>query len=268
MQLLFSIPKSESRKPFNQKLTMRRAIAKWFWENMPPNGLAMDVPTRPFSLKVDLAAIWSSARRPPASRSTIFEPSQTAVVLCCLAREDCWAECADAETILREITELKAEIAAQEADIRSKEPHLRANDMLFDELASWNYAQSESKAYHLNRHRLANLETALFKGTRLARINASQCANLHYLAVPEGTLAPHEIVRDWGLFSVNMDTETAMLVSSPKPQTSPPEMQMHLIQSMLFSSTRQVNDMLGLKFNDDGSIALVQPPSIHHKPVN
>ena len=45
-------------------------------------------------------------------------------------------------------------------------------------------------------------------------------------------------------------------------------MQFHLIQNMLFASSRQVNDMLGIKFNDDGSLYLVRPPSVHHKPLN
>ena len=268
MQMLFSLPQTETRKTLSQKLTMRRAVAKWFWENMPPNGIGIDVSTRPLTLKVDVAAVWSSPHRATSSRSGIFQPTQTAVVLCCQTREDCWPECSNAETIIREITELKAELAKQEAEIRTAEPELRTSDMLFAELASWDYSKSKNKAYHQNRHRLANLETALFKGTRLARIDASQCANLRYLAVPEGTLAPNELVEDWGLFSVNLETETATLVSTPKQQEIPPEMQFHLIQNMLFASSRQVNDMLGIKFNDDGSLYLVRPPSIHHKPLN
>ena len=268
MQMLLSLPVLETRKTFSQKLTMRRAVAKWFWENMPPNGIGIDVSTRPLSLKVDVAAVWSSPHRTNASRSGVFQPIQTAVVLCCQTREDCWPECSDAEAILREITDLKAELLRQEADIRAKEPELRTTDMLFDEFASWDYSKSKNKAYHQNRHRLGNLETALFKGTRLARIDASQCANLRYLAVPEGTLAPNELVEDWGLFSVNLETETATLVSTPKNHEIPPEMQFHLIQNMLFASSRQVNDMLGIKFNDNGTLALVRPPSIHHKPLN
>ena len=57
-------------------------------------------------------------------------------------------------------------------------------------------------------------------------------------------------------------------VSTPKQQEIPSEMQFHLIQNMLFASSRQVNDMLGIKFNDDGSLYLVRPPSVHHKPLN
>ena len=268
MQMLFSLPTTETRKTLSQKLTMRRAVAKWFWENNPPNGIGIDVPTRPLSLKVDFAAVWASLHRSTSSRSNVYQTMQTAVVLCCQTREDCWPECSDAEAIIHEITDLKAELAKQEAEIRAAEPELRTTDMLFDEFASWNYSKSQSKAYHQNRHRLANLETALFKGTRLARIDASQCANLRYLAVPEGTLAPNELVEDWGLFSVNLETETATLVSSPKQLEIPPEMQFHLIQSMLFAGARQVNDILGIKFSDDGILSLVRPPSIHHKPLN
>ena len=268
MQMLFSLPTTETRKTLSQKLTMRRAVAKWFWENNPPNGIGIDVPTRPLSLKVDLAVVWSSLHKTTSSRLGVFQPTQTAVVLCCQTREDCWPECSDAENIIREITELKTELAKQETDIRVTEPELRTTDMLFDEFASWDYSKSQNKAYHQNRHRLGNLETALFKGTRLARIDASQCANFRYLAVPEGTLAPNELVEDWGLFSVNLETETATLVSTPKQQEIPLEMQFHLIQNMLFASSRQVNDMLGIKFNDDGSLYLVRPPSVHHKPLN
>ena len=266
MQMLFSLPKTETRKTVSQKLTMRRAVAKWFWENMPPNGIGIDVSTRPASLKVDVAFVWSSPHKTTSSRSSVYQPTQTAVVLCCQTREDCWPECTDAETILREITDLKAELERQEAEIRVKEPELRTSDMLFDEFASWDYSKSTCKAYHQNRHRLANLETALFKGTRLARIDASQCGNLHYLAVPEGTIAPHELIEKWGLFTVNLETETATLAIQPTTQDTTMSMQNHLVQSMLISSTRQVNDMLGLKFNDDESVSLVRPPSIHHKP--
>ena len=268
MQMLFSLPKTETRKTVSQKLTMRRAVAKWFWENMPPNGIGIDVSTRPASLKVDVAFVWSSLHKTTSSRLSVYQPTPTAVVICCQTRENCWPECTDAETILREITDLKAELERQEAEIRVKEPELRTSDMLFDEFASWDYSKSQSQAYHQNRHRLINLEAALFKGTRFARIDASQCSNLHYRAVPEGTLAPNELLEDWGLFSVNIETETATLVSEPKFHEIPPEMQMHLIQNMLFASARQVNDMLGLKFSDDGTLSFVRPPSIHHKPLN
>ena len=138
---------------------------------------------------------------------------------------------------------------------RAAEPELRTTDMLFDEFASWDYSKSQNKAYHQNRHRLANLETALFKGTRLARIDASQCANFRYLAVPEGTLAP-----------VRHADETAVAVTAADLFAE--QDRFHLIQNMLFASSRQVNDMLGIKFNDDGSLYLVRPPSVHHKPLN
>ena len=112
------------------------------------------------------------------------------------------------------------------------------------------------------------METALFKGTRLARIDASQCANLHYLAVPEGILEPHELVDGWGLFTVNLQTETATLATAPKPHDTSDEMQVLLAQNMALAATRQVNDMLGIKINSDGTLTLVRPPSIHHKPLN
>lgn len=267
MQMLFSLPKTETRKMLSQKLTMRRSIAKWFWKNMPPNALALDVPTRPASLKVDVAAFWTAVRRRASLKSGVVAPKQSAVVICCLSREDCWPECANAETLLREITEIKNTLAQQEAEIRTAEPHLRDGNVLFEEFASWDYSKSSCKSYHANRHRLANMETALFKGTRLARLDASQCANLHYLAVPEGILAPHELVDGWGLFTVNLQTETATLTAAPKPHETSDEMQILLAQNMAIAATRQVNDMLGLKFNDDDAPLLVRPPSIHHKPL-
>lgn len=268
MQMLFSLPKTETRKMLGLKMTMRRSIAKWFWENMPPNALAMDVPTRPASLKVDVAAFWTAARRRITAKSGIVAPKQSAIVICCLSREDCWPECANSETLLKEITEIKQTLVQQEAEIRATEPHLRDGNMLFEELASWDYSKSSCKSYHTNRHRLANMETALFKGTRLARIDASQCANLHYLAVPEGILEPHELVDGWGLFTVNLQTETATLATAPKPHDTSDEMQVLLAQNMALAATRQVNDMLGIKINGDGTLTLVRPPSIHHKPLN
>lgn len=267
MQLLLNLPEKEPKGKTLTRNAIKRGVVQWFWNNQAPDAMALEVPTKNASLKVDIAAIWNSTRKTKVDGRTqnIIEPAVTAIVITSISRKECWPECSKPDEILKEISASKKRISQLEADIREQEPNLRERGVLFEEFATWNYERSTSKAYHREVHRLQSLESMLFKGTKLARVAATKCASLNYLAVPENTIAPIELLDGWGLFYVNVDTEEARLIKPPTEYDTTLELKQHLAINMLVSSTKQVNDAIGVRLMKDQSAILVKPPTFHKK---
>ena len=106
---------------------------------------------------------------------------------------------------MSEIVALKEKRGEMEAAIRVAEPHLREQDVLFDELASWDYARSENQEYHDLRARIASLESMLYNGTCLRHISENPLCSRLYVVVPEGVLQTAELLDDWGLLWMKPD---------------------------------------------------------------
>jgi hypothetical protein len=267
MQLLLNLPEKEPKGKTLTRNAIKRGVAQWFWNNQAPDAMALEVPTKNASLKVDIAAIWNSTKKTKVDGrvQNIIEPAVTAIVITSISRKECWPECSNPDQIIKEITATKKHIAQLEANIREREPNLRERGVLFEEFATWNYERTTCKEYHREVHRLQSLESMLFKGTKLARVAATECASLNYLAVPENTISPIELIDGWGLFYVNIETEEARLIKPPTEYGTTLELKQHLAINMLVSSTKQVNDAIGIRLMKDQSAILVKPPTFHKK---
>ncbi|HPY90634.1 MAG TPA: hypothetical protein PLT23_07900 [Lentisphaeria bacterium] len=222
-----------------ERLRLRQAVASWLTARRPkPSGLGFDVETTGARLKVDVAACWlQNLKHNDANDDNGNEVLKLrhAIVLCCPTRESCWPECSSAEAIVAEVSRLRDEAEAEECKIREQEPELRADDVLFEELALWEYERSVNPHYQELRQRLAELESMLYKGTRLERLALRPMAEKMYIATPTGLLQPNELRRDWGLLWVDPDKGTE-LIRDCKPHSCQPADQMKLLNNILAST--------------------------------
>ncbi len=222
-----------------EHLRLRQAVAIWLAARRPkPSGLGFDVETTGARLKADVAACWLQNPKPDDADAGCGAGAPNlrhAIVICCPTRESCWPECSSAEAIVAEVSRLRAEAEAEEGKIRVQEPELRANDVLFEEFAIWEYERSLNPHYQKLRQRLAELENMLYKGTRLERLTFRPMAEKMFVATPAGLLQPNELRRDWGLLWVDPG-KGVELVRDGKPHSCLLPDRMKLLNNLLAST--------------------------------
>ena len=243
-------PKLKSLKPAD----IRRAALAWM-AKQKPSALAAKVPTRLKRFCASVAAFWSE----PGRRKRLLKPQRTAIIEIRGDRESCFAESAKNADLLPAIRDAKAKKIELEAQIRINEPHLKDSDFLFDDIETWNYADTSNKEYHQVVKRIEELERALHKGSRFELIRRAKVANELYLAVPEGVLLPDELAEGWGLIYVTPELD-AKLVKQAESWDCPEENMMHLAQNIGASALRDVLFSNGVHLAADGSISVIKPP--------
>lgn len=265
-QFLLRFPKEQIRKQrLNRRRVLRLGVLKWLFSMEAPEGVAFDVSTRVVGLKADLVASWHSPQRQKKLKKSLLVPQRVMLVLCAETRAECWPECANPEEILAEIARLRAEMQHAEKEIRSREPHLLDNNVLFEEFAVWNYGKSKNPDYQQLRSRMQSLESGLYKGTRLEKIARLNLADELYLAVPENELHPQELIAEWGLISVGKDFQVNVLRESGGHQALP-EARMHLVQNMLCAGRNALLESQGFQIQNDGSSRFVKRPRCRKLP--
>ncbi|MDR0931450.1 MAG: hypothetical protein LBM70_00300 [Victivallales bacterium] len=194
-----SAPKKE--KSEKKKLTRRDfyQLCVGFLASLSPDAIATDVPARRYKYKTAAAGFW----RNNLSRNR--EVVRTAVIVFLDRLDNCFCDCAEPQKLLDAIHAMRNDKERLEAEIRDAEPELAATDDLFGEFRSWDYASSKNPAYLKLLRKLEKLQRALHRGNRLERIRRAAVADLCFLAVPAGLIAPDEIANDWGLVYLNDD---------------------------------------------------------------
>ncbi|MFA6929839.1 MAG: hypothetical protein WCT05_05885 [Lentisphaeria bacterium] len=267
-QFLLSFPKVHTqKKKQSRRNLLRLGVLKWLYETGAPDGVAFDVTTRLVGMKADLVASWHAPQRQKKLKMSLLVPQRIMMVLCAETRSECWPECAHPEEILKEIAKLRQEMQAVERDIRSAEPHLLDNNVLFEEFAVWNYGKSKNSVYQQLRGRLRSLESSLYKGTRLEKIARLGLADELYLAVPKNEIHPQELIPEWGLLAVAKDLQVEVLRLSER-HSALPEARMHLIQNMLNASQGQNLQSQGFQVLNNGSIRFVSLPRCRKLPYS
>ncbi|NLZ63579.1 MAG: hypothetical protein GX902_07200 [Lentisphaerae bacterium] len=234
-------------KSFN----LRLAVLKWLHCTAKPDAWAVDVPLKAATLKADVVACWQSVRRHRKLGMNLVVPRRTVVVLCAENRKACWPECSQPEDILAELGELREKMRQAEQSIRNCEPHLREENVLFEEFAFWDYAKSTNAEYQQMRRRLRNLEESLYRGSRLHKIARTRVADELYLAVPDGEIAADEVISGWGLLAVHKNLEISVKREATVHECLP-EARMHLIQNMLVASKNTISVAQGLRLTSRG----------------
>ncbi|NOY81349.1 MAG: hypothetical protein GXP31_10135 [Kiritimatiellaeota bacterium] len=246
---------------------LRRAVVRWFFADSPPAACAVDVVTRISRIRADVAAFWNRSVRNPHAHGPrqILEPTRTVIVECHLQRDECWPDCARALEILPKLREYKARLVEVENRIREREPHLRADGSLFEEMAEWRYEDTRDREYHRLKRQIDKAEHALYHGTKFERIRSAALADLLYLAVPAGTVQSEELADGWGLLWVQDDL-TVTVAAPAQSKDCLPENRLHLVQNIAAAASRAVLFREGIRTDSKGRRYFVRPPRAHRKP--
>ena len=219
---------------------------------------AMHVPCRQRKYKAPVAAYFSEYRN---RRNHL---SGTVVVDIYSKRSQCLPECAGSKAVARELVELKQLRSEMEEEIRIAEPHLRAEDELFDEFRSYNYSQSSNKEYHKLCRRIASLQQSLYKGTRMEQLAKAAVADQLIIAVPENMINSDEMPDNWGVWYILPD-KTIREVKAPEKQECSPASQQHLLQNIGHAAFSSVLFANGIKLRSDGKVRFTRPPRSRRK---
>lgn len=245
----------EPEIPVLSRHDLQRASLAWL-ASLNPTAAAMRVPTRLAKFRAGAAAFWSSP-----GRHRLLQPDLTVVVEARLSRDDCWPECSDTEVILPSYRECQANRRSLEESIRKNEPFLLDSDVLFPEIEYWNYGETQNPEYKPCLEKLAEFESALYRGSRFERIRQGEVANELYLAVPEGLIDPDELAEGWGLLYVSPDMHVE-LIRKAAHYECPQEHMLHLSQNIAASSLRDVLFAHGIYQEADGKISYRRLPKL------
>ena len=237
---------------------LQRASLAWL-ASLNPTAAAMRVPTRLAKFRAGAAAFWSSP-----GRHRLLQPDLTVVVEARISRNDCWPECSDSEVILPSYREYQANRRSLEESIRKNETFLLDSDVLFPEIEYWNYEDTENLDYKPCLEKLAEFESALYRGSRFERIREGAVANELYLAVPDGMIDPDELAEGWGLLYVYPDMHVEVIRKAAH-YDCPQEHMLHLSQNIAASSLRDVLFAHGIYQEVDGKISYRRPPKLRSR---
>ena len=191
-------------------LKLRKAVMDWLLKGeKPPTAIVFDVPMRPNGERADiLAASFSRGFHTSVGRkSEATLPQRVAIgaFVCYANRRECLLEYADAREMSDEIARLREERARLEEQIRKEEPELKDQNVLFEELATWDYEKSTNPTYQKIQKSIAWYEEILYNGTKLQHFQEMEFANQLYIVVPEGLIQPEGFREEWGLIWVAED---------------------------------------------------------------
>lgn len=246
-------PMPESKENPKLNPSVMRQAALGFLATKHPAGLATLVPTRSRKYKVAAAAFWTREN----SRGKSVE--KTTVIEICNARERCFAEYADQQPLLDAIAELRIRREKLQAEIRITEPHLADADDLFSEFRTWRYHESKNPSYQKLCRKIEKLQRILHNGSRLEKIRRANAADNLYLAVPDGLVAPDEIIFGWGLLYIK-DNGEVKEICRPSLQYCEPDKRNMLALNIGAASARDVLFSSGIALNTGGKVQLYRRP--------
>ncbi len=224
-----------------------------FLASLGPHAIAASVPVRRYRYPVGAAGFWRG------ENGRTREVARTAVVVLVDRPDNCFCECVDQKAMLDAIHAMRGEKERIEAEIRINEPELASKDDLFGEFRSWDYTSSKNTAYRRLRNKLEKLQHSLYQGSRLERIRRAAVADLCYLAVPAGLVAPDEIEEGWGLVYLNADRSFTLLRDAELQDNVEPRGRRLLATNIAVAATNATLFMAGIDRVDE-EIRFRRPP--------
>ena len=226
-------PKALNRSDFLQ-------LCVGFLASLSPDAIATFVPVRRIKYQVTAAGFWLGGA--PRNR----EVARTAAVVFFDQTDNCFCDCVDQKALLEAIHNLRDEKEKLEAEIRATEPELASTNDLFSEFRSWDYASSRNSAYQKLRRKLEKLQHTLHQGSRLEHIRRAAAADLCYLAVPAGLIAPDEIAAGWGLVYLNADRSFTLVREAELQSGVDPHNRQQLARNIAVAATSAVQFAAGV----------------------
>ena len=186
--------------------------------------------------------------------------ARTAAVVFFDQTDNCFCDCVDQKALLEAIHDLRGEKEQLEAEIRATEPELASTNDLFSEFRSWDYASSRNTAYQKLLRKLEKLQHTLHQGSRLEHIRRAGAADLCYLAVPAGLIAPDEIAAGWGLVYLGQDRSFRLAREAEQQSIATPEGRQILAQNIAVAASQAVLFASGIDHSRSGRILYRRPP--------
>jgi hypothetical protein len=118
-------------------------------------------------------------------------------------------------------------------------PSLRRGDTLFAEFDAVNLNGFEHRTYRRVLREIGVLHRRLFGKTKFDRLVRYRCANVNYLVVEDGILAPHEVPAGWGLLVRRADA--LVLVRPPVWQDAGAHERLALLERIAAAGTRPLS---------------------------
>ena len=239
-------PKQLTRTDFQQ-------LCVGFLASLGADAIATGVPVRRVKYPVNAAGFWRGENG--HSREVV----KTAAVVLIDRPDNCFSECADQAAMLDAIHVLRNEKEKIEAEIRVSEPELASKDDLFGEFRSWDYDSSTNPAYRKLRSKLEKLQHTLYQGSRLERVRRAAVADLCYLAVPAGLVAPDEIEPGWGLVYLDADRSFTLIREAVPQDNVKPRNREFLARNIAVAATSAVLFQSGVD-RDGETVSYRRPP--------
>lgn len=245
---------------------IQRAILAWLYQEAPPRGAGLNVPTRIAKFKADVAAFWSKSVKNPGDSgpARILTPAKTMLIQCYANREECWGDATNSGSLMPSLNRCKEERTRLEDQIRQEEPELKDPNTLFEEYAVWQYDRTRNKRYHQVQREINRLEHASMKGTRFEQVRSADVADELYLAVPAYLIEADELADGWGLLWVYSDL-TIEIRRQAVMRNCEPANRHHLIQNIAASASDALLFRQGIRTPAKGSPYFAKKPGGHRK---
>ena len=142
-----------------------------------------------------------------ASAGQLGEDAVTAVFECKAARSDFLRDAAPEEATRRRVRDLAERLAGLNALIGGHRPDLRRGDTLFAEFDCIDLRGQRHETHARITRSLRAAQSALYAGTKFARLARWRAATFLYLVLDrENLAAPHEMPAGWGVLVKSGDS--------------------------------------------------------------
>lgn len=216
---------------------------------------ALEVGLPNSSYRADVAAYRPARRRVVeedavslSKRSVVRDVlGTTAIFECKQSRADFLKDSRAAQSILAELAKLAERREVLERQLKIHYPRLQRGDSLFPEYQTADLEHLEHAPYRRVVKRMECLHRQLYGQTKFEKIRRQGIANLYYLVVRPGIVAPHEAPMGWGVLEVTMSGEGAEPVLTVQPilQDSWEHQRLGLLQRITQAAMRPMNREAG-----------------------
>lgn len=173
-----------------------------------------------------------------------YQRRATAIFECKQARADFLKDSRFAVEAQARLKTLDARQAKLEELLKVHFPSLRKGEMLFEEFDAVNLAGFEHATYRRVLREIEVQQRRLYGKTKFEKLVRYRCANLNYLVIEPGILAPHEVPVGWGLLVRR--AERLVLEREPLWQEVAEPVRRELLEKIAAAGTRVLNRELGI----------------------
>lgn len=233
-------------------IRLRKGLVDWLLAGKgASSAISFDVPVSSSSERADVVCATFPRRfKDMVARkqeNLVAQRLSVSLFVCCATMREFYMEYSNSQEMTAEIARLREERSKLEEQIRREEPELRDPNVLFEELAIWDYGKSTNPLYRDIQRNIAWFEEILYNGTKMQHFQESAAADFLTIVVPEKMVQPEGFHEQWGLIWIAEDG-TATLKHEPAKLDSQSGAKLMLLRKMLESNTATNVSTLNRKY--------------------